>query len=236
MPDYTFPHAPLGPPAELQAPPSPRTHRTLRRLQSAHALGAKAASQSLITQQRLREQHHQLQQIQLHPPHPAPRNPSPTKRDVSGAGAGAGRGSPQRTRERSNSDVSVGGSGSGARKTGFRKPAAAHTNLPMQTLIRDGPPDGDVVGALEATRYKILDEGIKSDSDGMVSTHLIPGPLALQTVHYTRILTYPSPLSASTSGSSSSTPPSSPQTTTSPSSTAAPPPPTPRSATTPSVP
>lgn len=171
MPDFTIPRAPLAPPAELQPPPSPRTHRTLRRLQSAHALGAKAASQSLITQQRLREQHHQLQQIQLHPPHPAPRNPSPTKRDAS---AGAGRASPQRTRERANSDASVGGGDGSARRSGFKKPAAAHTNLPMQALIRDGPPDGDVAGALEATRYKILDEGIKSDSDGMVSTHHPP--------------------------------------------------------------
>lgn len=154
---------PLAPPAELQPPPSPRTHRTLRRLQSAHTLGSKAASQSsLITQQRLREHHHQLQQIQLQPPHHVtPRNMSPVKRDVSATYAPP-RTSPQRVRERASSDAS-------GRRTSFRKPPLTHTSLPMQQLIRDGPPDGDFVGALEATRYKILDEGIKSDNDGMVS-------------------------------------------------------------------
>jgi cell cycle arrest protein BUB2 len=40
--------------------------------------------------------------------------------------------------------------------------------LSLDRLIRDGPPDGDILGGLEATRLKILDQGIKSDSDGMV--------------------------------------------------------------------
>lgn len=173
LPDpYAAQRPPLAGAELLQPPPSPRTHRTLRRLQSAHTLGSKAASQSsLITQQRLREQHHQLQQIQLQPPlHVAPaRTMSPVKRDVSAsyAAAAPARTSPQRVRERANSDVSMGTPP--ARRSGFRRPPLAHTNLPMQQLIRDGPPDGDFVGALEATRYKILDEGIKSDSDGMVS-------------------------------------------------------------------
>ena len=57
----------------------------------------------------------------------------------------------------------------GSRRSSFRKPLFSHTNLSMQQLIRDGPPDGDWAGALEACRYKILDEGIKSDTDGMVS-------------------------------------------------------------------
>jgi cell cycle arrest protein BUB2 len=38
----------------------------------------------------------------------------------------------------------------------------------LDRLIRDGPPDVDLAGALERTRLKILDQGIKSDSDGMV--------------------------------------------------------------------
>ncbi|SPN97578.1 related to cell cycle arrest protein BUB2 [Cephalotrichum gorgonifer] len=176
-------------PQLLQPPPSPRTHRTLRRLQSAHTLGSKASNQaSLITQQRLREQHLQLQQIQLQPPHQnqsqqaTPRNMSPVKRDVSATyapGVGVTRSSPQRMRERANSDASMGGHAAataagagatapgGARRSGFKKPSLAHTNLSMQQLIRDGPSDGDFAGALEAARYKILDEGIKSDSDGM---------------------------------------------------------------------
>jgi hypothetical protein len=40
--------------------------------------------------------------------------------------------------------------------------------LSLDRLVRDGPPDGDLIGGLEATRLKILDQGIKSDSDGMV--------------------------------------------------------------------
>lgn len=170
---------PFMPPlaTELQPPPSPRTHRTLRRLQSAHTLGSKASSQaSLITQQRLREQHQQLQNLPQ-------RSMSPIKRDVSGSYANR---SPQRTRERANSDAAnkhhlnaVAATGAGASKQlqqqqqqqqSVRKTPLAHANLSMQQLFRDGPPDGDFAGALEATRYKILDEGIKSDSDGMVSS------------------------------------------------------------------
>ncbi|CAI4213743.1 unnamed protein product [Parascedosporium putredinis] len=177
---------PLLPPlaTELQPPPSPRTHRTLRRLQSAHTLGSKASSQaSLITQQRLREQHQQLQNLPQ-------RSASPVKRDVSGGYANR---SPQKQRERASSDaankhhihpVALGGSGatastvssrqhhSGQHQQSIRKTPLAHANLSLQQLVRDGPPDGDLVGALEAARYKILDEGIKSDSDGMSSLRI----------------------------------------------------------------
>jgi cell cycle arrest protein BUB2 len=40
--------------------------------------------------------------------------------------------------------------------------------MSLDRLLRDGPPGGDVAGALESARLKILDQGIKSDSDGMV--------------------------------------------------------------------
>jgi cell cycle arrest protein BUB2 len=53
-----------------------------------------------------------------------------------------------------------------------KKPIAADA-LSLDRLIRDGPPDGDVAGALESTRLKILDQGIKSDSDGMAREHLL---------------------------------------------------------------
>jgi cell cycle arrest protein BUB2 len=39
----------------------------------------------------------------------------------------------------------------------------------LDRLVRDGPVEGDILGGLEATRLKILDQGIKSDTDGMVS-------------------------------------------------------------------
>lgn len=41
--------------------------------------------------------------------------------------------------------------------------------LSLERLIRDGPPDGDLAAGLELVRLKILDQGIKSDGDGMVS-------------------------------------------------------------------
>jgi cell cycle arrest protein BUB2 len=55
-----------------------------------------------------------------------------------------------------------------------RRPIAVRKStadmLSLDKLIRDGPPEGDILGGLEATRLKILDAGIKSDSDGMVGT------------------------------------------------------------------
>lgn len=45
----------------------------------------------------------------------------------------------------------------------------AADSMSLERLLREGPPNGDVKGALESTRYKVLDQGIKSDSDGMVS-------------------------------------------------------------------
>jgi cell cycle arrest protein BUB2 len=41
--------------------------------------------------------------------------------------------------------------------------------MSLERLLRDGPPNDDVDGALESARLKILDQGIRSDSDGMVS-------------------------------------------------------------------
>lgn len=185
----------------LDAPPSPRSHRALRRLQSAHALGQQPSGQpSLIAQ-------HHRQALQ--------RNLSPAKRDAP-------------ARARANSDApslpSPAPASAGRRPVAVRRPAAEA--LSLDRLVRDGPPDGDLPGGLEATRLKILDQGVKSDGDGMVGLH---------SPQLTTLANTPSPPSASTSGSSSSMPPSSRPTPTSRSSTAVPRPPTPRSATTPSV-
>jgi cell cycle arrest protein BUB2 len=56
----------------------------------------------------------------------------------------------------------------GRRQAGSRKIALAHEPTSLDRLIRDGPPDGDLNVGLESTRLRILDQGIKSDSDGMV--------------------------------------------------------------------
>lgn len=45
----------------------------------------------------------------------------------------------------------------------------AYDHIPLEKLIRDGPPDGDWDNAVECARMKVLQQEIKSDSDGMVS-------------------------------------------------------------------
>ncbi|QPG99811.1 hypothetical protein C2857_002606 [Epichloe festucae Fl1] len=127
---------------DLQVPPSPRTHRALRRLQSAHTLGAaRSANQpSLLSQQRRDFQ----------------RNASPTR-------------SPQRGR--ANSDAASAlmqmSAVAGTKRTGLKKPVFSHGHLSLQQIFRDGPSDGDYLGALESARWKVIDEGIKSADDGM---------------------------------------------------------------------
>jgi len=49
-----------------------------------------------------------------------------------------------------------------------RVPSAADS-LSLDRLIREGPPDDDVISALSTMRFKVLDQGIKTDTDGMVS-------------------------------------------------------------------
>lgn len=62
-------------------------------------------------------------------------------------------------------------SAAGRRPASGKRPIPADA-LSLDRLIREGPPDGDVAGALESTRLKILDQGIKSDTDGMASPRL----------------------------------------------------------------
>lgn len=133
----------------IQAPPSPRTHRTLRRLNSAHTLGSNKPS--LISHQRLQ----QTSQNQSLRPKEQPSLPTTHVH--------------QRTR--SNSDVttvSTQGTGLASKKQiSTKKPMGTET-FSLDRLIREGP-DRDLTGALDSTRLKILDQGIKSDSDGMAS-------------------------------------------------------------------
>lgn len=149
---------------ELHAPPSPRTHRQLRKLQSAHNLGAasrlssslssSSSSASLISQARFKE----LQG----------RDASPTRRVVSNRSPTG--------RHRSNSDLTSPASLLNAGAMAVRQRFAMSTTsaaadaVSLERLLRDGPPDdSDVPSALESARLKVLDQGIKSDSDGMVS-------------------------------------------------------------------
>jgi cell cycle arrest protein BUB2 len=56
-----------------------------------------------------------------------------------------------------------------SRRTGVKKPVFSHGHLSLQQIMREGPADGDFLGALESARWKVVDEGIKSAEDGMVS-------------------------------------------------------------------
>lgn len=192
----------LPPPssATLHPPPSPGTHRALRKLQSAHNLGAKASNLGstppLTSQQR-----------------PQPRPASPFRRNVSngsqrglsdntggtassannsgginagvagtasgavnnigGSGVSTGR-TPQRTRGRANSDAPVlqqtpGGTivAPRSRRAPITRRSAAADQLSLERLVPSGPPDGDLAGSIESMRYSILNDGIKSNSEGM---------------------------------------------------------------------
>ena len=145
--------------ASLMAPPiskpgfstpmSPRTHRTLRRLNSAHTLGA-SNKPSLIAQQR-------LQQI-------VAASPAGLRNDNTGVSTAT----QNHNRVRSSSDASATKEQAMSlrkQNSGLMRKAGEHVSL--DRIVRDGPAV-DMAHALDTIRLKILDQGIKSDSDGMV--------------------------------------------------------------------
>lgn len=162
--------------------------RTLRKLASAHNLGSGSAASlrasianppSLIAQQRL---HHQ-------PPRRTA-SISPTRRYASIPGTVNNysnrnstsslllrRSSPTRGTSRPNSDAPIvrqlNAAAAAMSSTALRNSAAlnsrtAYDHIPLEKLIRDGPPDGNWDNAVECARLKVLQQEIKSDSDGMV--------------------------------------------------------------------
>lgn len=178
---------------QLHPPPSPGTHRALRRLQSAHSLGAKAANQpSLISQQRhqLHLQQHPLPHSQHQPHSHTQHNPSshqqssgsPVRKNASASSSNR---SPQRNRANSDAPLppvihqqqqgNVSAipppPNTSTRRSALGRRSLAADSLSLDRLLRDGPPGGDIVGSLESARLKILDQGIKADGDGMVSTN-----------------------------------------------------------------
>ncbi|TQV97282.1 hypothetical protein V2A60_000094 [Cordyceps javanica] len=160
---------------DLQPPPSPRTHRALRRLQSAHTLGAKAASQggSLISPHYRDALHRNASPVRGTGAAPATTTPPlPATATTATATNAAALPPPPRNRGRANSDAispmmqqmnAVGA----ARRSGSTKPVFSHGHLSLQQIIREGPNDGDFIGALESARWKVVDEGVKSAEDGM---------------------------------------------------------------------
>ncbi|RDA85769.1 hypothetical protein CP532_6312 [Ophiocordyceps camponoti-leonardi (nom. inval.)] len=149
---------PLQPPL-LPSGDIPRTHRALRRLQSAHNLGTGPSKQSSSSSSS--------------PPPPLPLSLIGQQRMIFGRSSSpnsdASR-SPQRGRAYSDATSSMAAASDGnvaRRRSIGKRPVFSHGHLSLQHIIRDGPNDGDFNGALESARWKVVDEGIKSAEDGM---------------------------------------------------------------------
>jgi cell cycle arrest protein BUB2 len=159
--------------------PSPAPHRALRRLQSAHALGSsenrenRTNAQALPTTHNRQNTAHQTQ-LSQQPPHNSVQQPHKELTGASSPSQGhqTEPSSNSQKRIRSNSDASVLGGTNGGSATKDAAPGKSNGSaeiVSLDRLIRDGPARGDLTAALDTTRLKILDQGIKSDSDGMVS-------------------------------------------------------------------
>jgi cell cycle arrest protein BUB2 len=67
-----------------------------------------------------------------------------------------------------------------AKRSGSNKPVFSLGHLSLQQIVRDGPTDGDYVGALETARWKVIDEGVNAAEDGMVRP--LAAPIASQSL------------------------------------------------------
>lgn len=146
---------------------SPRTNRTLRKLQSAHALSSNYSSlngSSLISQQRQQQQRNPVSS-QNSAPLQNPPVPPPSSHH----------------RTRSNSDALI-ACFSNSTNAPTRRNAIAKKTVSAQTpkdelevLVRQGP-RGDVLIGLQRLRHLILCDGLDADSDGMVSVLRLSNP------------------------------------------------------------
>lgn len=146
---------------------SPRTTRTLRKLQSAHALSSHYSSlnsSSLLSQQR---QQQQRNPVSSQSPSPQQNPPIPP--------------SSSHHRTRSNSDALLSSflnstSAPTRRSAVAKKVASAQTPKDeLEALVRQGP-RGDVPAGLQRLRHLILCDGLDADSDGMVSDLSLSNP------------------------------------------------------------
>ncbi|KAJ4413693.1 CDC16 protein [Gnomoniopsis sp. IMI 355080] len=132
-------------------------HRTLRRLASAHNLGQGSAASlrasianppSLIAQQRLHKLHHHQPPSATSPR----RNISPARRNATLPGSPLNR-SPPRGRVHSDAPIvhqlnaaAAAMSSTALRNSGALSGRTAYDHIPLEKLIRDGPPDWRLVG------------------------------------------------------------------------------------------
>ncbi|KAI9748540.1 MAG: hypothetical protein M4579_007197, partial [Chaenotheca gracillima] len=148
---------------------SPRAARTIRKLQSAHNLSSAAAATpnppSLIAQ-------HRQQLLRLQQQHRTGADFSPKDFSLQPP---AGLEPVKHGRSRSNSDAAinrVSQDGPAARHTTGKKPVtpvgtSTGRRMTLDGLLRDGPLEGDRDGAVREMRYRVLTDGVISDSDGM---------------------------------------------------------------------
>lgn len=132
------------------------TYRSLRRLQSAQNLGQDARNNGL--------------NASLRPQQQQPLFPLSTNQESTPLTSHLLHRENRHTRVRSNSDATIMSSSSAGHAPAKRPHLAGRRSVAgdLDRLIRDGPPDGDISAGLDSMRLKILDQGIKSDSDGMV--------------------------------------------------------------------
>lgn len=179
-------------PTHSQASP----HRTLRKLASAHNLGYGSAANlrasianppSLIAQQRSQQYQHQHQPHHQQHQHPQARRNlssrrsfSPARRHASITASplntsplrGSRAASAAATAQHLNAAAAA-MSSLALRNTAILGGRTAYDHIPLEKLIRDGPPDGDWASAVQCARMKVLQQEIKSDSDGMVSCNFL---------------------------------------------------------------
>ncbi|PHH64153.1 hypothetical protein CDD81_4900 [Ophiocordyceps australis] len=159
-PPPSSPASSLAPMAEADprpSSPSPRSYRALRRLQSAHALGATRTGNqpSLISQQR-RHLYRSTSPSGDYNPRPlSNRSPSRLRANSEATSPSLG-----------HHNTALGYPIT-ARRVTLKSPVFSHGHLSLQQIIRDGPNDDDFQGALESARWKVVDQGIKSAEDGM---------------------------------------------------------------------
>ncbi|MCJ1438757.1 hypothetical protein MMC27_008147 [Xylographa pallens] len=154
-----LPPAPTSTPAHLT---SPRSTRTLRKLQSAHALSsnytAAGNAPSLISQQR-QLQHHKSAVLRDSGPPPAPVLAAPPQGQL-------------RSRMRADSESAAAemsiGAGASRRTAMAKKINGEDKNAKeeLEALVRQGP-KGDLSGSLASLRRSVLLDGLVADSDGM---------------------------------------------------------------------
>ncbi|MCJ1394074.1 hypothetical protein MMC18_006952 [Xylographa bjoerkii] len=159
---YT-PHLPPPAPSSTKAHlTSPRSTRTLRKLQSAHALSsnytAAGNAPSLISQQR-QLQHHKSAILRDPGPPPVPLLAAPPQGQL-------------RSRMRADSESAAAemsiGMGASKRTAMAKKVNGEDKNSKeeLEALVRQGP-KGDLTGSLAALRRSVLLDGLVADSDGM---------------------------------------------------------------------